>query len=180
MRLSDLENAYRVMTVEDPRVAPGGPMSEYAGDQLSAAAIAEAYLSGSDGLVLPPVWLPPLVRSFEVPSLVGVTGELHAAEAERHLRALLQAALPGVMIGRSDGAVGVWGPIEKYGTLDTSLYASRDEATGQQMSLEVGGHCLGPDGTHLRRVEGDRTVVRITRAHWTNVSGLRVGGPFYL
>lgn len=180
MRVHDLENAYRVITTEDSRIAPGGPMAAYVGEQLTPDILAQAYLARSDGEDLPPRWLPPVVRSFTVPTLIGLTCELTADGAGRELRAALASALPGVWVGGVDSVSSLWGPIAKYGVLDTNLFASRDEATGHQMTLEVGGDCIDDDGSPLPRVTGDRATVRITRAHWTNVSGLCVGGPFYL
>ena len=180
MRLDQLENAYRILTMSEPRLAPAGPMAAYAGAQASPDDIVQAYSSMTDGLDEAPPWLPEVVRSFAVPTLVGVTGEVSADAVERQLGALLSAALPGVRVGEAETEGRAWGPIAKYGTLDAAFLAERDEATNPQMVLEIGGECVAAEGRSLRRVEGERTLVRITRAHWTNVSGLRIGGPLYL
>ena len=66
--------------------------------------------------------------------------------------------------------------------LDVSYQAPSDPVSGQDMVIELGGRILAQDGSPIP--PGGRfpelVTVTVEQAHWVNVSGLKVGVPFYM
>lgn len=139
-----------------------------------------------------------LVRAYEVPGLLGTeVGFGRDKGIADSLHVLLHAVMPGVpwaLDGRS-----LWGPLEKYGIVHTSIAAPADEQTGQPMSLEICANLVEVDGFRLDTPEGEQWIeqniwsrdrheplpgsgfkVRLIAATYANVACPGVGVPFYM
>jgi hypothetical protein len=176
----DLKRASDMLGIEDPRIAPGGPMARYVGDQLTESEVLSA-LNGSwaDLLELAPVELRS-IRSFPIPSLRGVRLTCRPDEFNSRILQTLRMCLPGTT-WPSYGDRGTRGLVEKYMLLDGSYQAPSDPVTGQDMVIELYGRLLGQDGSSVPRGRFPELIsVTIEEAHWANVSGLSVGVPFYM
>jgi hypothetical protein len=177
----ELEMAAAMLAVEDPRIAPGGPMARYLGEQLTEAEVAGALDEHWGGLVELPPWVRRSIRSFPVVPLRGVRLTCRPDEFESRIRQTLQMCLPGTT-WPGCGDRGTRGLVGKYMLLDGSYQAPSDPVTGQDMVVELGGRISAPDGSPI--LMGGRfpelVTVTVEQAHWANVSGLKVGVPLYL
>lgn len=173
--------AAAMLAIEDPRIAPGGPMARYLGEQLTEAEVAGAVDQHWGGLIeLTPVVLRS-VRSFPVVPLRGVRLTSRPDEFNSRIIQTLQMCLPGTT-WPSYGDRGTRGLVGKYMLLDGSYEAPSDPVTGQDMVIELGGRISAQDESPIPL--GGRfpelVTVTVEQAHWVNVSGLKVGVPLYL
>jgi hypothetical protein len=179
VKLRELARAAAILDIDDPRIAPGGPIAPFVGPQLGERQVAEAYAARVDGVdELPPSVLRS-IRSFPVPALAGERLTCERDRFTEALNATLARRLPGIQWPAphlpDDGLV------EKYHLLDGAYPAPADPATGQAMLIELGGGVAAPDGPLGDGEPLPRTiVVTIDHAHWCNVSGLGVGVGFYM
>ena len=160
-------------------------MVPYLGGQLTFEEV-KRYYEGRQGY--PPAWTPSLlrivrsVRSFPVLPLTDVRVVCRPDEFDLQIPSLYAGHLPSVAWGSSFNQRERYsGLVEKYHILDVAYIAARDEATNQNMMLELGGRVSGLDGSLEHGQPFPETVVvTITHAHWANVSGLGVGVGFYM
>jgi hypothetical protein len=183
VNLSELERAAEILGAEDPRIAPAGEMMNFVGPQLSEELIEQAYARRNDDDT---VRLAPRVRrsirSFPVMALRGVEVRCEPRQFGPRLRDQLTERLPGTSWSK-------WpferspeqGLVEKYHILDGTYPAPMDNATKQSMVIELGGDVEGLDGPlDYGDPFPDQVIVKITHAHWANVSGLAIGVGFYM
>lgn len=177
----DLEALAAVLALEDPRLAPGGPMACYLGEQLTEAEVVGAFGQHWGGLIELPALVLRSIRCFPVVPLRGVRLTCRPDEFSRRIRRTFQKCLPGIT-WPSFGDRGTRGLVGKYMLLDVSYQAPSDPVSGQDMVIELGGRILAQDGSPIP--PGGRfpelVTVTVEQAHWVNVSGLKVGVPFYM
>ena len=177
----ELEMAAAMLAIEDPRIAPSGPMARYLGEQLAEAEVASALDQHWGGLIELPALVLRSIRSFPVVPLRGVRLTCRPDEFNSRIRQTLQMCLPGTAWpGYKDR--GTQGLVGKYMLLDGSYQAPSDPVTGQDMVIELGGRISAQDGSPIPR-DGrfpELVTVTVEQAHWANVSGLKVGVPLYM
>jgi hypothetical protein len=138
------------------------------------------------------------IRSFPVLPLVGVELQCEADRFGDRIIEVLTECLPGTTWRRStfverveteallredarDEALRRQGIIEKYQVLDAVHPAPVDTATGQTMVIELAGNVAGVAGELDYGTPLPKSIrVRVTHAHWANVSGIGAGVGFYL
>lgn len=177
----ELEMAAAMLGIEDPRIAPGGPMARYLGEQLTEAEVASALYQAWGGLIELPALVQRSIRSFPVVPLRGVRLTCRADEFISRIRQTLQMCLPGTAWPGYDDR-GTQGLVGKYMLLDGSYQAPSDPVTGQDMVIELGGRISAQDGSPVPR-DGrfpELVTVTVEQAHWANVSGLKVGVGLYM
>jgi hypothetical protein len=178
----DLEALAAVLALEDdPRLAPGGPMACYLGEQLTEAEVVGAFDQHWGGLIELPALVLRSIRCFPVVPLRGVRLTCRPDEFSRRIRRTFQKCLPGIT-WPSFGEGGTRGLVGKYMLLDVSYQAPSDPVSGQDMVIELGGRILAQDGSSIPPGGRfpDLVTVTVEQAHWVNVSGLKVGVPFYM
>jgi hypothetical protein len=188
--VKDPATAARILGIDDPRLAPSGPMASLVGPQLPPEPVAAAHEAIWEGETLAPVVLRS-IRAFPVPSLVGQTVTCPPSEFVGHLRQLVINTLPGTTWPEWPplpwGQPGTRGLVEKHHRLEGSYPAPIDETTGQSMVLElagyvgnVGGPLFAPSGSGSLLAPFTPVVkVTITHAHWANVAHLGIGVGYY-
>jgi hypothetical protein len=183
---------------DDPRIAPDGPMAPFLGPQLTEREVSDAHARHVDGLSeLSPDVLR-CIRSFPVLPLVGVEVQCEADGFGDRITEVLTECLPGTRwrgpgfferveaeaLRREDArdeALRRQGIIEKYRVLDAVYPAPMDTATGQTMVIELAGEITGAAGEVDYGTPLPKSItVRVTHAHWANVSGIGAGVGIYL
>lgn len=148
MDVPDLEALAAVLAREDPRLAPGGPMACYLGEQLTEAEVVGAFDQHWGGLIELPALVLRSIRCFPVVPLRGVRLTCRPDEFSRRIRRTFQKYLPGIT-WPSYGDRGTRGLVGKYMLLDVSYQAPSDPVSGQDMVIELGGRILAQDGSPI-------------------------------
>jgi hypothetical protein len=182
--LWNLEQAAKMLYLEETSISPGGPMVPHLGEQLTLDEVTFAYESRQGE---PVDWTPDLrlvvrsIRIFPIPALREIRVVCSPDEFDREVPSVFAALLGEAGAKFSFKRTSWHSLVEKYHLLDAAYVAPMDDATRQFVVIELGGRVSGLDGPLEHGSPFPDTVaVEITHAHWSNVSGLGIGVGFYM
>jgi hypothetical protein len=180
----------------DQRPVLGG-MARYVGHQFTDEEVWQYYRSYADVHAQEEAELRPLarrIRAFDVPALAGVTfGCRRFSDLAAVLEQVVAEQLPGTACGPFDRVRP--GRVKKYGIIHEVVPAPPDEATGEDMVLELFGRLESLSGEPVGRdwyrrrwpehppdddAEIGALAFRLARGTYANTNVPGVGIPFYL
>lgn len=175
----------------------GGALAPYVGQQYSAEELWQYHRIHADVHPQEETELRPLarrIRAFDVPMLAGVTfGCRRFSDLAAALEQAVAAQLPGTACGPFDRVRP--GRVKKYGIVHVVVPAPLDEATGEDMVLELFGRLETLNGEPVGRdwyrrrwpehppdddAEIGELAFRLARGTYANTRVPGVGVPFYL